>query len=142
MGVQILSSDLNDSKHQMVTSTVLAAAVDVKGAPDQIIVWVGSTALASKNQVEIITALKRCRDAIIEFGMPTPIAEFAIVAVCEPGEVKSAVAVTNSTTDPTFTEAEVFVGYSNPFPTGINSSLYNRINAAIDVLLEGTLKAA
>lgn len=140
MGEQVLSDGQNDSKQQMATSTVAFGAVAI--AADELIVWVGSTALATKNQVEIITGLQRCRDAIREAGSPVPGAGDEVVALTEMGFGKPAVVVTNQTALPTIAETDLLIGYGATYFAGGGKLLQDRINAAIEVFLEGTLKAA
>lgn len=140
MGEQVLSGNQNDSKHQMVQSAVLAGAVAI-GA-DELLVWIGSNV---QNQVEIIEALNRCRDALREAGYPKPGIGDEVVALTQPGAAKSLATVTNQAALPAITEDDVLVGYGNGYsPVGADSSrLYDdRINAAIDKLLEDVLKAA
>lgn len=142
MGVQILQGDPNLSKHQMVKSTVVAGSFAAPGSQD-CIVWVGSTALATKNQVEIITALKRCRDGIIEEGCPNPAAESEVTALCIPGEGKPAVAVTNQAALPTIAETDVVISYGNNFiNAGATKIFVDRVNAAIDKFIEDELKSS
>ena len=135
MGRQVLSGSVNQSKHQMVVSDVLVGVISV-GSQD-LIVWVGSTALATKNYVEINSALRRCRDAIIEFGSPEPIADFEVVAHCVPTDPKSAVDVVNQAALPSLTEADVAILYGNGATEGASSKLIvDRINMAIEKFLE------
>jgi len=141
MGTQVLSGNQNDSKHQMAVSTVLAAAVAIGAG--ELVVWIGNA--LNGNQVEIIEALNRCRDALRESGTPNPAALSEVVALSQPGAPKSAVTVTDQAALPTITEADVFIGYGNGYlPTSGGSSrlLDDRIDAALDKLLEDALKAA
>lgn len=142
MGTQVAQTDLNQSKHQMTVSSVAAGAF-VAPALEDLFIWVGTTALATKNQVEILTALRRCRDAIVEFGTPNPVSESEVSAICEPGDGKPAVSVVNQALLPTITEADVLIIYGNGFvTTGASKTLVDRVNMAIEKLMEDSLKAA
>ena len=141
MGTEVVSADQNDSKQQMTVATVVAASVAIGAG--EMVVWIGN--LLGGRNMEVITALERCRDAIREFGAPDPANTFEIIALTQPGAPKSAVVITNQAALPTITEDDVLVGYGETYVPGAGGStklLLDRIDAAINVLMESTLKAA
>ncbi len=123
----------------MATSTVAAGAVAIGAG--ELVVWFGTG--TSGNQVEIIEALNRCRDALREAEYPDPAGGSEVVALTQPGDPKSGVTITNQATLPTIAETDVFIGYGAGYADGGGTKLFmDRIDAALDVLLEDTLKAA
>ena len=125
----------------MVVSVVVAASVAI-GAGEMVL-WIGST--VGNNHVETLMALERCRDALREFGVPKPANTFEVVALSQPGAAKSLVVITNRAALPTITEDDVLIGYGETYVPGAGGStklLLDRIDAAANVLMESTLKAA
>jgi len=133
MGTEFVSDNQNDSKKDFTTATVVAASVAI--AAGELYLWVGSTAIAAP-MVEVVNALKRCRDAILEAGAPIPANTFEVIALCEPKEPKSAVVVTNQAALPTIAETDVLIGYGETYFAGGNRLVKDRIDALIDTFIE------
>lgn len=139
MGTQVLSTSQEQSKVNMAVSTVLAGSVAV--AAGNLLIWIGNG--LNGNQLEIVSALQRCRDTLREAGHPDPGAGDEVYAISQPGAAKVNVSITNQAATPTIAETDVLIGYGAGY-AGPGSTLlfYTRIDEAIEVLLESTLKVA
>ncbi len=138
MGTQVTSADQNDSKQQMAVATVAAGATVL--APGEMAVWHGDD-LQGRN-MESIAALETCRNALKDAGFPEATGEDTVTALVEVGSGSGAVVITNGLL-PAVKIDDVFVAYTAGYANDAASKLFmDRIDAAINVLMESTLKAA
>ena len=145
MGTEVISANQNDSKFQMSVAPVVAGATVIVAG--EMVVFIGNLTtpgidLAGRG-LEIITALEVCRNALREEGFPEPAGEDIVQALLEVGKASSAVIVTNQVTFQAAKEIDVFVAYKAGYSgDGRTAMFMRRIDAAMDVMMESTLKAA
>lgn len=114
MGEQVATL-YNDSKHNMVRSTVAAGAL-IPGA-GVLVAWAGSTAV---NQTEVHSALTLCMEHLRERGVPVAAAVTGTRVLVGLGE--SQVVFFEGVATPLLTEAEVSVFYNQAFAFGFGAS--------------------
>ncbi len=138
MGTQITSTDNNDSKQQMTVTTVAAGATLI--APGDLVIWYGED-LGGRN-LESVTDLQVCRDKLREADFPQPAGEDIVTALLEVGQASSLVVITNGLL-PAIKIDDVFIAYTAGYSSvGTTAMFMRRIDAAIERLMESTLKAA
>ena len=145
MGTEVISASSNDSKNQMTSALVVAGAGVL--AAGELVVFIGNVAVPGLDiagrHLEIVTDLEQCRDALREFGYPEPAGEDIVMALLTVGEPKSAIVITNQVAFQATKEIDVHIAYKAGYSGDGRSAMFmRRIDAAINVQMESTLKAA
>lgn len=132
MGRQV-AANYGNSKHQMVASTVAAALV--AGATDEVILWVGDTALTRMTEAK--SRAIKCLNAYIENGAIVPTALQFGTYHCGIDESTATVATDGAV--PTLAETDVALVIGDTFHgSDDGSSQYADafFRQALDLLLE------
>lgn len=141
MGISVKATALHQTKTQFVQATETAAALTV--AAGELKIWVGSSVT---NQIEAITALFRCMDALRETNLPDLAAGDERVAQLDSSaNAKSQVTISVGAALPAFAETEVAILIGDAWDGGspANSGRHDKIfRALLERYQEDNLKAA